>query len=417
MDNNAKQVTDTEQPKIPVKIGIALSIGALLWLSGYLGTLTVLLPAKIAIIDNSQKATLLATVSSMAMVVATLANIILGALSDMTRSFLGRRTPWLLLGSVGAGVMLLCLTRAETLSSILIIWLIYQVFLNCIVAPMVAIIADKVAPRHRGVISSFYAVGISIGLYGGTFIAARYIGNINGGLLIMAAMTLLSGIVCSALIKEGSSSHFQKISFDLKSLLQNFTPPIHDCRDYYLALVGKMMMVTGTSVISGLLLYILMDYSGLKAGSEEIKYYLSTISVIMMVAGIAMAASAGYIADRIGFIKLPVVFTCLITTLGLFFPFLNSQPWTLLVYAALAGMGYGAFQSVDQALNVAVLPNTEHAAKDLGILNLSNTVGQILGPVFAATAISFYGYKLIFPIAGVLSMGGAILIMLIRKVK
>ncbi|MBD2814445.1 MFS transporter [Xenorhabdus sp. Flor] len=417
MNNISIQVTDTEQPKIPVKLGIALSLGALLWLSGYVGTLTVLLPTQIAIINDSQKATLLATVSSLAMIVVTLVNIIIGALSDLTRSSVGRRTPWLIIGSVGAAVMLLCLSRAETLTSILTVWLVYQVFLNCIIAPMVAIIADKAAPRHRGVISSFYAAGIAVGLYGGTFIAACFIDNINTGIFIMAGMTLFSGIICSLLIKEGSSKHFEKTSFDAKFLIRNFTPPVNDCRDYYLALTGKLLMVTGTSVISGLILYILTDYSGLKAGSEDIKYYLSSISIIMMITGLITAASAGYIADRIGYIKLPVVFTCLITTTGLFFPFVSSDPWTLLVYAVLAGMGYGAFQSVDQALNVAVLPDPAHAARDLGILNLSNTVGQILGPIFAAAAISIYGYSLLFPVAGALSILGAVLIMLIRKVK
>ncbi|EKT57312.1 MFS transporter [Providencia sneebia] len=417
MKNISMQVTDIEQPKVPIKLGIALSLGALLWLSGYLGTLTVLLPARIAIIDDSQKATLLATISSLAMIVATLANIIMGALSDITRSSLGRRTPWLIIGSVGASAMLVCLSYAETLTSILIIWLIYQIFLNCIVAPMVAIIADKIAPRHRGVISSFYAVGISVGLYGGTFIAAHFIDNISFGIYVMAGMTLLSGLLCSILIKEGSSKCLEATALDFTSLIKNFIPPVTDCRDYYLALIGKLLMVTGTSVISGLLLYILTDYSGLKSGSDDIKYYLSVISIIMMVTGLIMAACAGYIADKIGYIKLPVVFTCIITTIGLFFPFISHEPWTLLVYAALAGMGYGAFQSVDQALNVAVLPNPAHAARDLGILNLSNTVGQILGPVFAAAAISFYGYNLLFPVAGCLSILGAILIMLIRKVK
>jgi len=417
MNNNSIQISDTEQPKVPIKLGVALSLGALLWLSGYLGTLTVLLPARIAIIDDSQKATLLATISSLAMVVATLANIIIGALSDLTRSSMGRRTPWLIIGSVGASAMLFFLSIAETLTSILVLWLIYQIFLNSIIAPMVALISDKVAPRHRGVISSFYAVGIAIGLYGGTFIAARFLNNISHGFFIMAGMTLISGILCSVLIKEGTNKHFEKAAFDIKSLIRNFTPPVEQCRDYYLALAGKLLMVTGTSVISGLLLYILTDYSGLTAGGEDVTYYLSAVSVIMMIAGLIMAASAGYIADKIGFIKLPVVFACLITTIGLFFPFISSEPWTLLVYAALAGMGYGAFQSVDQALNVAVLPNPAHAARDLGILNLSNTVGQILGPVFAAAAIHLYGYSLLFPVAGVLSILGAILIMLIKKVK
>lgn len=406
-----------QQTKIPYKIGFALIIGAFLWLCGYVGTISVLLPAKIALIDNSQKATILATISSVAMIVATLANIILGAFSDMTRSRFGRRTPWILIGSVGGAGMLLMLNNANDIWSILVIWLIYQVFLNAIIAPMIAIIADKIPPNHRGVISSFYAVGISGGIYGGTFIASRYIDDISSGLVIMALMTVFSGIICVALVKEGSSTQLKKEKFDIVSIVKNFCPPVKNARDYYLALFGKLMMVSGTSVISGVLLYILTDYSGLKSGSDDVKHYLSIISLIMMFSAILMAACAGYIADRMGRLKLPVVFTAVITSLGLFFPFITSEPWALLVYAILAGTGYGAFQSVDQAMNVAVLPSTEHAAKDLGILNLSNTAGNILGPVIAASIISIYGYQYLFMIAGVVSLLGATMIMCIRSIR
>ena len=89
----------------------------------------------------------------------------------------------------------------------------------------------------------------------------------------------------------------------------------------------------------------------------------------------------------------------------------------LLVYAVLAGLGYGAFQAVDQALNVAVLPDMEHAAKDLGILNLSNTLGQIMGPVLAAAAINLYGYRPLFLVAAVITLMGTIFIMLIKRVR
>lgn len=410
-------VSDDAQPNVPVKVGIALSVGALLWLSGYIGTLTVLLPAKIAAIDNSQKATLLATIASAAMVVATLANIILGACSDMTRNRMGRRTPWLLAGSIGASIMLLLLMKANSLTFILVVWLCYQVFLNAIVAPMVAIIADRVAPRHRGIISSFYAIGISVGMYGGTFIAAQFVHHIDIGLIVMAVLTLCSGGACSLLVKEGSSLHMPKQTFDAATLWRNFSLPMQGAGDYYLALIGKLMMVSGTSAVSGMVLYILTDYNGVAKDGGDLTFYLSTVSMIMMITAIVMSASAGYLADKVGRIKAPVLLTCIITSAGLFFPFLSSSPWMLLVYATLAGMGYGAFQSVDQALNVAVLPSMEHAAKDLGILNLSNTLGQIMGPIVAAATINFYGYRPLFLAAAVMTLMGTIFIMFIKRIR
>src|SRR3546814_2386466 len=58
----------------------------------------------------------------------------------------------------------------------------------------------------------------------------------------------------------------------------------------------------------------------------------------------------------------------------------------LLIYAALIGIGYGAFMSVDMALMTQVLPKADGEAtgKDLGILTTAVNIPQILSPVFAA---------------------------------
>ncbi|KRL22880.1 transporter, major facilitator family protein [Lentilactobacillus kisonensis DSM 19906 = JCM 15041] len=77
----------------------------------------------------------------------------------------------------------------------------------------------------------------------------------------------------------------------------------------------------------------------------------------------------------------------------------------------------GAYNAVDQALNVAVLPNPETAAKDLGIINMANTLGQVFGPLIAAAVISSMGYRAMFPVETAICVVGGLLIMMIKKVK
>ena len=77
----------------------------------------------------------------------------------------------------------------------------------------------------------------------------------------------------------------------------------------------------------------------------------------------------------------------------------------------------GAYNAVDQALNVAVLPNPNSAAKDLGIINMANTLGQVFGPMIAAVAISTMGYRSIFPVETSICVLGGLLILAIKKVK
>ena len=88
------------------------------------------------------------------------------------------------------------------------------------------------------------------------------------------------------------------------------------------------------------------------------------------------------------------------------------------VFALVGGFGYGVVSSVDQALNVDVLPSKENAGKDLGILNIANTIGQVLGPnVTSAVVVATGSYFLTFPIAIALVASGMVFIMLIKSAK
>lgn len=90
----------------------------------------------------------------------------------------------------------------------------------------------------------------------------------------------------------------------------------------------------------------------------------------------------------------------------------------MIVAATISAFGNAIFSSVDQALNVEVLPNKEHAAKDLGILNMANSGGQMLGPVITSIIVTITGgYQGAFITAFVLIIAAAITLTFIRKVR
>ena len=155
----------------------------------------------------------------------------------------------------------------------------------------------------------------------------------------------------------------------------------------------------------------------MKKDSSQTSRLVSMISLCLMVTAIVMSAVAGPIADRIQRRKLPVVIASLFIAVGVFIPIRDNHPLTINYYGVIGGIWIGTYNAVDQALNIEVLPNPDSAAKDLGILNLANTGGQVLGPVLSATLISAFGYHAIFPAATVCALGGAILVGLIKSVK
>src|SRR3546814_1584398 len=104
-------------------------------------------------------------------------------------------------------------------------------------------------------------------------------------------------------------------------------------------------------------------------------------------------------------------------TLPLFLPSLQG----MLFYAALVGIGYGAFMSVDMALMTQVLPKADGEAtgKDLGILSTAVNIPQILSPVFAAWLLNLSGgdYTVLFIAAIIFVYAGSFLVLPIRSVR
>lgn len=406
---------DSEQPKLPLMEGIALVVGVFFWLGSYLGMVGVLVPARIAEIDPEAKATALAAMSAIAMVVSTIANILEGAWSDRTRSRFGRRTPWLYFGSIGAAICIYFWGTADSIAAIIAWDAIYMIFLNAIVAPLIAVLSDRVAPRHRGTISSMYAIGMSAGNYGGQILAAFFIGvNETNGVILMAVMALLSGPLASVFLREKSTIGMPVEKLTLKNLSENFAFPLKDCRDYYLALIGKVCVVSAQFTVAGYQLYILTDYIGLS--DSESASYISYISTILMVSAIILSLISGPIADRMHWRKWPVVISSLLMAVGCIIPSFAPNANLMLVYALVAGLGYGIFSSLDQALNIDVLPNMKTAAKDLGILNIANNGGQVIGPVLSGIIIATAGYDYVFHLGCGLALMGAILLAFIKKV-
>ena len=70
---------EASKQKFPYRLGFGLLFGLLGWLVPYLGVNSTLLPAKIQQIAPGQKVQIVATLATIAMIVATIANIIEGA--------------------------------------------------------------------------------------------------------------------------------------------------------------------------------------------------------------------------------------------------------------------------------------------------------------------------------------------------
>ena len=394
-------------------LALAIFLGAVLWLAPFLGMNTVLIPAKLEVIAPDSKVGLIATISAVGALVSLVATIAFGAISDLTRSRFGRRVPWMLLGSAGSAAMLLVVRSAENSGTVVLGWALFQVFLAAIVAPLVAVIPDRVPERRRGTFSSVYGVSMMMGGAVGMMIASRFIADPEQGMLVMAVLIVLAGPLFAVLAPDVSNADVPREPFSAAMVLHNFSFPVKNARDFYLALSGKLFFVIGTYMITGYQLYILTDYMG--ASSAEAGDIIALVSLITLVLGLVFAAVSGPLSDRVGRRKIFVIAAAGLLAVGTIFPLSVAEPWTMLVFAVFSAIGGGIFNSVDQAVNYDVLPDPETAAKDLGIINMANTGGQVFGPLAGSAVVGIAGsFGTIFLVSAVSMAASGTLIKLLK---
>lgn len=409
--------TSSGRPRFDLRLAVAIILGNLLWLAPFVAGIAVLLPARLEIIAPDQKIAAIATLAIAGSVVALLANILFGALSDRTRSRLGRRAPWMLLGSVGTALSLYAITMANSVAGLIVLWCVFQFFLNAIVAPLVAIIPDRVEESLRGTFSAVYGIGSTIGAGAAGIVASRFVADPSTGLIVFGTAILLAGPAVALIAPDRSTKDEPKLPLDRQTILRNFSFPRHGARDFYFALVGKLLFVLAMYSVTGYQLYILTDYFELDTAAAGAM--IATIATIQTVGSLVAGTAAGPLSDRFGRRKAPVVGAALLLAVALAVPFAWQDSASMIVFAVLGlGLAFGVFNAVDQALNYKVLPDPETAAKDLGILNMANTGGQILGPIVMSVAVtSLGGYQAGFIISAGIAVLSAVIISLVRSTR
>lgn len=396
-----------------------LIIGPASWLGPYIAAASLFLPALIQQIDAQNKIQLVALFSTCGMVVAAISNMVAGYLSDRTRSRFGKRTPWLV---GGAAVFMLSMILASTANSIpflLVSWMLGQIALNFIVAPMVAWL-DLAPENGKGTASGAYGgLGMALGNNGFTIFAAMFLGQFRLGFIIFGIMTFVGTLIAAIIVREPSNLTEERIEPEkkektsLKAAMKIF-PSWKVGRDYYLALIGKLFQGVGNFSITGYLLFIMTDF--LHKGTGATQQSIQLINTIMLLFGIAMGFIAGPLSDKYKVLKLPVGLSTISLGIGALSMFFLQNDLGILIYGFAAGLGMGIWNSLDNLLNLEVIPDKNRVAFFLGVYNLGNTVTQAIAPVLAAFVISQFSFSSIFIVSFIFSAIGGLCILSIKSV-
>jgi MFS family permease len=142
------------------------------------------------------------------------------------------------------------------------------------------------------------------------------------------------------------------------------------------------------------------------------------VLILLYLAGVVLTAVAGGIlSDRTGRRKLPVTVAGLVMAVAATLLALWPSWQAAMAAAAIMGLGYGVYLSVDVALVTQVLPEAAGRAKDLGIINIANSGPQVLAPAIAAPLVSeLGGYPSLYLSVAGITVLGSVFVQRIRSV-
>ncbi len=401
------------EPTRPVGVRFtgSLSLAMLgLW-AGFFAPLQVLLPEQVAAMDPVAKVSGLALVTATGAAVALVVNPLAGALSDRTRSRFGRRRPWVLGSALLGAVALVALGAQSTLAGVAACWCCVQLCLNTQLAALIAAVPDQVPARQRGLVSGVVGLAQPLGVAVGVAVVSRVVTSPAVGYDVVAAVLLLTALGYVVAVREPPLSGTARLG----SWVAGFWVSPRRHPDFALAWLSRLLVNLSQALGIGYLIYFLQDV--VRLPRDQAAQGVALLVVCYTGALLLTVVAAGWLSDRLRRRRVFVFVSAAVIAVGT--GLIAVWPtWTAAVIAAVVqGLGFGVYVAVDVALITQVLPTTASRAKDLGILNIANTLPQLIGPVLAATLITQTGgYRGLFAGAAVLTLIGGIVVTRIRSV-
>ena len=334
-----------------------------------------------------------------------------GGLSDRTSGRFGRRRPWALAGVWLGTLSLAGIAFAQGPWGVGLAWVGVSVGVAVASAAFTALIADQLTTQ-RGAASAAVASSQALGIVVGVGVIVLLELGVLVGYLVLAVILAVLGTLGAVLLPDPPALAEAAAARGVRTLSERLAG-LRD-RDFAWLLAGRLTVNIGNALGTGLLLFFLLY--GLDrdaaAAEEELLLLILVYTLFVVTASIV----SGRISDRTGR-RIPfVVWSAVLQGLASFILVLAPSLVSAMVAAALLGVGYGAYMSVGLALGTDLLPFPEDHARDLGFVNTSASLGQLIGPLLGAGLVALVGdFWLLFLVGGILSIGGGFTTLAIRS--
>ncbi|MHA7305564.1 MFS transporter [Arthrobacter sp. TMN-49] len=381
--------------------------------TSFFGPIQVLLGQQAIAIDEAGKEGILALVTGAGAAVSLVANPLFGTFSDRSVSRFGRRVPWVFIGALLGTIGLLGLTVAPSVAAMMLLWCLVQLGCNGALAAITAAVPDQAPVHQRGTIGGLASMGTVIGILLGAAVGAVVAGNFALG-YVLCAVALVAGMVPYLFYSNDIVlPRGERVPFTWAAFIKGFWISPRRYPDFAWAWITRFLVNVGNHMVTLYLLFFLRDAVGFANPEFGVLILTGVYAVLTLVT----AVIGGRWSDKVGRRKPFVIGSSAVIALAaLILAF--APTWTgALIGAAVLGVGYGAYLAVDFALLTQVLPHPESRGKDLGVINVANSLPQVIAPLIAWPLVTVLGgYVTLYVAAALIGLLGAVFVVKIKGV-
>jgi MFS family permease len=359
----------------------------------------------------------LALVAGSGALVSMVGNPFFGRLSDRTSSRLGMRRPWMVIGLTVGSLGILVVALAPSVPVVLVGWCTAQLFFNALLAVMVAVLPDQVPTAQRGMVSGILGVCLPIASVTGTFLVQLFTGNQVAMFLAPCAVGGFFILLFAVNLDDRRLTEAAKPRWSWRELASTFYVDPRSSPDFAWAFVSRFLFVLAYAFLTTYQAYYLLNKIGSAEGDVPHQIFLGT--VVQSVVLVAASLVGGRLSDRTGRRKVFVLTASVVYGLAMFVIAVASSFNGFLVGMAIGGLGFGVYMAVDLALVADVLPDQDHVAKDLGVLNIAGALPFAVAPAIAPVILAVSGgsYGALYAVAGLSAIIGAGAILGVKGVR
>lgn len=350
---------------------------------GFMPLIILLLPRRVEAVAPLGKIELLSWLLLIGAIVASIAHILAGHVSDRWLARHGRRRGLIAIGLVALIAAYVLLAMARSVPQLVIAVIIFQAALNLMFAPLGALLADHVADAKKGLTAGLLNFALPLSAL---VVTALGMWSVRDGALPFLFVAALVAVFVAPLLlswprdlallstsRENGDTQAQSSA----GLVRNFA----------LAFAARLLIQLGAAVMLGYLYFYVENIArtgshfSLGSASEGVARLSLIATLTSLVAGLA----GGHLSDLIGRRRVPLILAAMLCAASLA-GLAILDDWRLIVIAySLFVAALTAFLSIDSAMVAQMLGGEPRRGAMLGLMNLTNTLPSIAAPALTLT--------------------------------